>query len=283
VYGAIKSYITFLVDEAILDEGMEAIARRTLSAPKMQHDEDNISNLVLLPEQFNRVYEVSKNRNFMHYAMFKTMFWGQARRCEVIGLKISDVDFDNFKITYREEIAKGGKKATVNLSKECIDILKEYIEYYRGIPKKKEFSDILFLREGYPVSRTMIYEIHKEYSQILGFKIHPHMWRHTGITEYAKVEKDSKIVQKQARHDDVNITMRYINYTYEVYEKSYHEKFAKQKPIDESTTEKKPDKPKPQDTYIANPEPSKDDVIMLLKAEVEKLKRQMENQYQGYQ
>ncbi len=256
-YGAVKKFIDYLIDEEILDETMYGIVRRRLKAPKMQLDKDDISHLVLQPKQFDKVFEVSKKNNFMHYALFKTMYWVQARRCEIIGLKINDINFVEKIITFRGEIAKGGKKATVNISQECLDILKEYIDNYRGEARYKEHKDILFLRECVPISRTKIWELHKYYSELLGFRITPHMWRHTGITEYAKVEKDLEVVRRQARHDDINITRRYINYGSKIYEKSYHEKFAKDKPkeeIPEPQPEIKKPQPKPQDTYIANPQ-----------------------------
>lgn len=73
----------------------------------------------------------------------------------------------------------------------------------------------------------MTHEIHKEYKTLSGTNIHSHMWRHSGITEYAKYEKDIKKVQTQARHDDPITTIRYINYATKEYEDSYH-KFAEQ-------------------------------------------------------
>ena len=247
-YASIKKFINYLVDKEILDDSMESIVRRRLRAPKQQYDEEDISRLVMTPEEYKQVFDQAKKRNPMHYAMFKTMFWGTLRRCEVIGLKISDIDFKNKKLRIREEIAKGGKRATINLAQECLDILEHYIQNTRDKPKKEKYKDILFLRNGWPLSKTKMWEIHRLYSEKLGFYITSHNWRHTGITEYAKVEKDPKIVQKQARHDDINITMRYINYTSETYEKSYHEKFAKQ--IQEKP-EPKPIKAEPQDNYIA--------------------------------
>ena len=65
-------------------------------------------------------------------------------------------------------------------------------------------------------------ELFKEYESLLGFRVKPHKWRHTGITEYARVEKDVKLVQKQARHSNTDTTLRYINYATEEYEKSYN-------------------------------------------------------------
>lgn len=93
-----------------------------------------------------------------------------------------------------------------------------------------------------------MWEIHKIYREKLGFYITSHMWRHTGITEYANVEKDVKIVQKQVRHDDVNTTMRYINYSRGVYEKSY-KKFE-----EVFTKNKKETKPEPNPQELLKPD-----------------------------
>jgi len=248
-YASVKKFITFLVDQETLDEGIEGIAHRRLKAPKMQFDEDDITHLVLQPEQFNKVFELAEQRNPMHYAMFKIMFYCQLRRCEVIGLKISDIKPEIRKLKIRGEIAKGGKRATINISKECLDILDNYInKNLRDNPRYPEDKDILFLREGVPISKTKMWEMHRFYSQKLGFKITPHMWRHTGITEYAKKEKDLEMVRKQARHDNINITKRYINYGKQVYEESYHRVFSN------NQEDKKPQPQQPQDTYIANPQ-----------------------------
>jgi integrase/recombinase XerC len=285
MYSAIKKYITYLADKEIIDDSLEIIARRKLRAPKQQYDEDNIERLVLKPEDYKRVFQLSKKKNYMHYALFKTMFWSQARRCEVIGLKISDIDFPNKKVTFSEETAKGGKKATVNLAQECLDILREYIENIRDKPRKDSYQEILFLRNGYPISRTKIWEIHNEYRAQLDIELHTHMWRHTGITEYAKVEKDVKKVQRQARHDDVNITMRYINYAQGDYDKSYHEKFARQKPQEPTPSKPESPKPKPENTYIAksDQEDYRDTLIQELKAKIENLEKKLEHPYVGYQ
>lgn len=288
MYGAVKKYITYLADNEVVADALESVARRRLKAPKLKHDEDNIDKLVLKPEKFKQIFTLSKQSNFMHYALFKTMFWSQARRCEILGLKISDIDFDNRKITFREEIAKGGKRATVNIAQECLDILREYIDKVRDNPKNEDCSDILFLHNGKPLTRNRIWDIHNVYGEKLGFHITIHQWRHTGITEYAKVEKDLKLVQKQARHDDVNITMRYINYAKGTYDKSYHEKFAKSKPElkPESDKPSKHIEPKPQppkELYASPQEESQDIMIQKLKDENDKLKAQLNNQFRGYE
>jgi integrase len=225
-YGAIKKYISFLIDQEILPEEFYGVVLRRLKAPKLQVNETNLDELVLTPEQQEQIYNIAKQTNYMHYAMFKTAFYGMLRRCEFIGLNIDDIQWENKKLKLRAEITKGGKPATINLSQDCLDILNDYIVKYRDNPRKGH-EKALFLREGRRLSRTMTHEIHKEYKKRTGINIHTHMWRHSGITEYAKYEKDVKKIQTQARHDDPVTTMRYINYANKDYEDSYH-KFAEQ-------------------------------------------------------
>jgi integrase len=219
-YGAVKKYIDFLIDEDILPEEFYGVALRRLKAPKLQFDESNLDSLVLKPQQHELIFETAKKRNFMHYAIFKTAFWCMLRRCEARGLNLSDIK-DIKKLQLRADITKGGKPATINISGECLDILREYIDKHRGIPKQGH-EEAIFLYEGQRLSNTKLWEIIKEYRVITGFNdFHFHQWRHTGITEYARVEKDVKKVQTQARHDDPKTTMRYINYASQEYEQSY--------------------------------------------------------------
>ena len=109
----------------------------------------------------------------------------------------------------------------------------------------------MFLREGRRLSKTMTHEINKEYKTLSGTNIHSHMWRHSGITEYAKYEKDIKKVQTQARHDDPITTMRYINYATQEYEQSYRN-------FEESLT-KRQLQPEPE-IPERKPEPPKKDI-----------------------
>jgi integrase len=236
-YGAVKKYIEYLIEQNILKEEFWGIVLRTLKAPKMQIDEDNLDKLVLKQSEYEQLFKVAKDRSFIEYAILKTAFWCSLRRKEVLGLNISDIDFKNRKLQLRAEITKGRKPATINISKECLDILNEYIQKHRLIPNADN-KDALFIYENRRYSKTKLGEFMLIYKTLTNNpNLHFHMLRHTGITEYARVEKDVKIVQKQARHTDVNTTMRYINYTSGDYEKSYKE-------FEKKVTAKVPEPPK---------------------------------------
>ncbi len=221
-YGAVKKYVDFLIYSEILPEEFYGATLRRLKAPKLKFNEDNLDTLVLQPDKFEKLFDIAQKRDYTHYAMYKTAFWCQLRRCEIRGIKFSDINAERQKITIRKEIAKGGKEATIQISQECLDILNEYKDGYRPEPRKED-EDIIFLYIDRIYSNCKIWEMTKLYRQLAAIpEYHFHMWRHTGITEYAKIEKDIKKVQKQARHEDPATTMRYINYASEIYEQSYN-------------------------------------------------------------
>ena len=222
-YGSIKKFIDYLIDEGILKEEFYGIVLRTLKAPKIQTDESNLDKLVLKKEELNKLFEESKKRNYRDYAIFKVAFWCQLRRIETLGLNISDIDFKNKTLRLRAEITKGGKPATIEISQDCLDIIQEYINNYRPDPSP-EHKDALFIYENRRLSKTKLWEMVATYRIILNLPdFHFHMMRHTGITFYAKIQKDVKIIQNQARHSDPETTMRYINYTKEEHKSAYRE------------------------------------------------------------
>jgi len=226
-YSAVKQYINYLIDEKkILDDSWERKTKRILKSPRSTglRQQTNIDKLVLQPKEYQKIFETAKSRNKMHYTLFTTMFSIQARRFEACGLWIEDIDFKAKKVHFRPENAKGGKEAWVSITQECLDIIQDYKDNYRGTPEPGE-EKFLFLRDGWRLSKTKMFEIHKEYQTLTEIELHPHKWRHTGCTEYAKREKDVKKVQTQCRHENPETTMKYINYTSQDLEKSYHEKF----------------------------------------------------------
>jgi integrase len=95
-----------------------------------------------------------------------------------------------------------------------------------NLPDKEiisEDEDLIFLYEDRIYSNCEMWEMGNIYKAIANPpNYHFHQWRHTGIMEYAKVEKDIKKVQTQARHDDPITTMRYINYANQEYKQFYN-------------------------------------------------------------
>jgi len=73
MYGSVKKFIEYLVDKEVLDERLWAISKRKLKDPKVFHD-DNLDEQVFTKPQYEQLFKESKERNPMHYAMFKLMF-----------------------------------------------------------------------------------------------------------------------------------------------------------------------------------------------------------------
>ena len=159
--------------------------------------------------------------------------------------------------------AKGGVNATINITQRCLDAIKDYMDNFREKPKTG-YENALFLNEGRRISKTKMYNLHMEYKYMArfppNFKFHPHLWRTTGITHYAKIETNIKTLQRQSRHKDANILMGYVELASDEYKNSYDKAFEtseiKETPKPKPVIETKPQPPQ-QIPQPIQPEPSK--------------------------
>jgi len=228
-YSAVKKYIRYLIETGVLPEAMES-ALKKLQTP-IRDLEETVDKEILSEEQVEAIFAVAEPRE---KAMFMTFYYGFPRRNEVCNLNLEDINYEARTMTIVN--GKGGKTRTVNLTQRCISAIQEYVDHHRETPRKGH-EQALFLHDGRRLGRTMMYTIHKIYEKKadLPINLHPHLWRHTGISHYAQKEKDVKIIMKQTRHSRPDVLMKYIDKRKEEYRNSYDNVFEKQTP------EKKPE------------------------------------------
>lgn len=255
-YSAVKKYIRYLIDNEILDERMESAIKK-LKTP-IRDLQETVDKETLTEEHVESIFNVAEP---MEKAMFMTFYYGFPRRNEVCNLNLNDIDYENKTMTIVN--GKGGKTRTVNLTQRCIDAIKDYVDYYRETPRKGH-EHALFLHDGRRLSRTMIHTIHKIYEQKanLPIHLHPHLWRHTGISHYAKKEKDVKILMKQTRHARTDVLMKYIDKSKEEYRNSYDSAFGNKEPEKPEPKTPQPQK-KPDVSYAQTPQTKKEELLVL--------------------
>lgn len=261
-YSAVKKYIKYLIREGILDIKLEKYLDE-LKIPDVKKQKKNLDKQVLTEEQVEKIFDVSKS-NPLHHVIFMVFYYGMLRRKEICGLNLENINYDKKTIDIID--GKGNVDATINLTQRCIDTLKDYTTNHRGQPRPG-FENALFLYDGRRISRTKLHEFHKMYEISAGIpRLHCHLWRHTGITHYAKVEKDIKILAKQTRHSDLEILLDYIHKSETEIRSSYDRAFEKTEP--EKTTETEPKKShpkKPEDSMYAQPANSREEIFQLYK------------------
>jgi len=145
-------------------------------------------------------------------AILETLYGCGLRVSELLGLKISDLYFeeDFIKVT-----GKGNKQRFVPISK----INKKYIDLYRKeirvhMPVQKGSEDILFLnRRGKQLTRAMIFTIIKRLAIEIGLNktISPHTFRHSFATHLLQNGADLRAIQQMLGHESITTTEVYMH------------------------------------------------------------------------
>ncbi|WP_324025874.1 site-specific tyrosine recombinase XerD [Maribacter sp. BPC-D8] len=145
-------------------------------------------------------------------AMLETLYGCGLRVSELIGLKISDLFFeeDFIKVT-----GKGNKQRFVPISavnKKYIDIYRNEIRVHLNI--QEGFQDILFLnRRGKQLTRAMIFTIVKNLAVTIGLEksISPHTFRHSFATHLLENGADLRSIQQMLGHESITTTEIYMH------------------------------------------------------------------------
>jgi integrase/recombinase XerD len=203
----LKSFFNYLIFEDYRpDNPLELIESPRLGRklPDTLNIED-IDNLI-------SAIDLSSNEGERNRAMLETLYGCGLRVSELVGLKISDLFFDEgfIKIT-----GKGNKQRFVPIS----PLTQKYIVIYRNeirphVPIQKEFGDTLFLnRRGRQLTRAMIFTIIKDLAKKINLHktISPHTFRHSFATHLLENGADLRSIQLMLGHESITTTEIYMH------------------------------------------------------------------------
>ena len=145
-------------------------------------------------------------------AMLETLYGCGLRVSELVGLKISDLFFEEVFIKIH---GKGNKERFVpigELAQKYITIYKETIRVHT--PIQKGFEDTLFLnRRGRQLTRAMIFTIINNLADLieLNKKISPHTFRHSFATHLLENGADLRSIQLMLGHESITTTEIYVH------------------------------------------------------------------------
>ena len=160
-------------------------------------------------DDINKIFSVI--RNFKHYAMLQTLFYGCLRASELCNLDVVDVDLNDLTLYVRD--AKGGKSFRVMINDECGQNLRKYLAI-RPTFNIDGRQPLFFTDRGNRWDRKYLYSMFLIYKEKAGItkKGGLHVFaRHTTATLMIKKGGDIRVVQEILRHADIRTTLRYAH------------------------------------------------------------------------
>lgn len=189
----------------------------------------------LTTEQFELVLGAATN--IRDKCILSVGFYGGLRIGEILNLRISDIEFWNMKINIVPRENNINKSRVKNYAAGCVFVPNEVmllLVTYLDEVKKYE-CDYLFVNlagkeKGKPMNAGNVEVIFDRLSKKVGFKVTPHMLRHSFAVHKISSNYSLTALQHDMRHKNVETTMIYaefFNETQMEYARQYFEKAGK--------------------------------------------------------
>ncbi len=207
IISGIRAFFRFLVLEQIADKDPSEL----LESPKLGRK---------LPDtlSFAEVEKLIKSIDLTRYggerdkAMLETLYSCGLRVSELIGLKISDLYFNE---GFVKVIGKGSKERLIPIGGAAMKQILIYLKHVRIHQKvAKGTEDIVFLNSrGKELSRVMVFKLIKSQAQLAGItkSISPHTLRHSFATHLVEGGADLRAVQQMLGHESITTTEIYTH------------------------------------------------------------------------
>ena len=202
---SLKVYNDFLRTKGIVSESFIRLKRDRIKIAA--GSEDNVD--ALSDEQVEQLLfyvengkKVSPRNKLIVYLLLYT----GVRVSELVGIKIVDIDFLTSQLTV---IGKGGKRREIGLRQDVLQLVRDYMKEERSVSNFSHSDYLLVSQRAEKMHRDAVRDWLAKISKELGFKLHPHLFRHTFCTRLLKKGVDLTTVSKLAGHSTVNMTARF--------------------------------------------------------------------------
>ncbi|MCP3935694.1 MAG: phage integrase family protein [Actinomycetia bacterium] len=150
-------------------------------------------------------------RRFRDRAMFEAMVFGGLRRCEVLGLRLGDLDGARRQVFIVE--GKGGHQRQIPISARWFETVSGYLRHERPeTDTDRVFVVLKGKRRGRPFSDEGVKQIFVSTRQRAGLRrITCHELRHTCFTRLREAGMELEALQAQAGHRSLDTTRLYIH------------------------------------------------------------------------
>lgn len=207
IISGIKQFFGFLILENLLKIDPSEL----LEQPKLGRKLPEVLTIEEIDSLLAAI-DLSKNEGHRNRAMLETLYSCGLRVSELVGLRFSDLFFEE---GFIRVIGKGNKERLVPVSPQVqkeIDIYQQHIRNHLNVQKGSE--NIVFLnRRGAQLTRVMVFTIIKNLADSIGLKknISPHTFRHSFATHLIEGGANLRAIQEMLGHESITTTEIYTH------------------------------------------------------------------------
>ncbi|MEN9700399.1 MAG: hypothetical protein RLZZ301_1597 [Bacteroidota bacterium] len=207
IISGIKQFFRFM----ILENNLANDPSELLEQPKLGRKLPEVLSMEEIDALIDAI-DLSKAEGQRNRAMLETLYSCGLRVSELIGLRFSDLFFEE---GFIRVIGKGNKERLVPVSKQVEHEITLYKTEYRSLlPIQKGAETLVFLnRRGAQLTRVMVFTIIKNIAAQIGLKKNtsPHTFRHSFATHLIEGGANLRAVQEMLGHESITTTEIYTH------------------------------------------------------------------------
>lgn len=207
IISGLRNFFFFL----ILEDEIEVDPTELLDLPKIGKKLPEILDKHEIDALLAAI-DLSKNEGHRNRAIIETLYSCGLRVSELIGLKITNLYFEE---GFIRVIGKGNKERLVPVSPSVekeVNLYRDFVRVHQDI--KSGHEDILFLnRRGKQLTRVMIFTIVKQLAEAISLhkNISPHTFRHSFATHMVENGANLRAIQEMLGHESISTTEIYTH------------------------------------------------------------------------
>lgn len=202
---SLKVYNDFLRTKGIIGETFIQLKRDRIKIAA--GSEDNVD--ALSEEQVEKLLFYVENRNKVsarNKLIVYLLLYTGVRVSELVGIQLADIDFLTSQLVV---LGKGGKRREIGLRQDVLQLVRQYMGDERSGSVFHHSDYLLVSQRAEKMHRDAVRDWLAKVSKELGFRLHPHLFRHTFCTRLLKKGVALTTVSKLAGHSSVNMTAKF--------------------------------------------------------------------------